>query len=710
MPYNVNYTDSQNKTPITVFDNLPEKDRTSLTFPGRNVTGYGQIIAENFLKLLENFASPEEPVNPTEGQIWFNSDPQISQLLIWDGSNWKSASGVQKSPIEPGVEQSKVGELWVDTVNQQLYVFSGTVWILVGPNFSTGLKSGIQIERITDSEDVDRVVLILYVEDRPMIIISRDTFTPKVVIPQFASIKSGINIPSPNSSVPSESEIYDGGLLPKLYAIAESSDSLNIGGQRVASGRFLRSDINNVAEGSLNIKNDTGITLGVDGILNISTSPLSSKIYNNSPGSAIDLQVNTVGIPVTVLRIVNGKVGLNNLAPDRELDIRGDARLAGKLEITDTTATTNINNGALRVAGGVSIAKNAIINENLQINGTTLTGNIAPRDNEIFNLGSPIRRWNTVNAKTIIADSLRGVLDGSISGNSATATSLQQKTNFRMIGEVTAESFEFNGILGGLTKTFDTKISPEFITTKPNVSGLTAPQKSFGLKDDEILIYRSAVSGLLRSTRDTFIGDMGVPIGAILPFAGINVPFGYLLCDGSEVLISKYRDLYQIIGETYNGTAPLQGLNTFRLPDLRGRFALGKDNMDNGESVQTATGSIVDSGGGNIDRVPGIEADTIGRSGGNNRYVLEVSNLPNHEHNLRGTTGEKYFATRSDTAVPLDSGSFLGPGGTTPNRTQFLPTSGGIDTLGVLNQPYPVMNPFLTVNYIIRSGPAEFGV
>lgn len=709
MPYNVNYTDSQNKTPITVFDNLPEKDRTSLTFPGRNVTGYGQIIAENFLKLLENFASPEEPLNPTEGQIWYNSDPQVLQLLIWDGTNWKSASGVQKSPVEPGVEQSKVGELWVDTVNQQLYVFSGTDWILVGPNFSTGLKSGIQIERIVDSDDVDRVVLILYVEDRPMIIVSRDSFTPKVVIPQFVSIKTGVNIPIPDPSILSQSSIYDGGLLPKLYATADSSDSLIISSQRVPSGRFLRNDINNVTEGSLNIKNDAGITLGVDGILNISTSPLSSKIYNNSPGSAIDLQINTAGIPVTVLRIVNGKVGLNNLAPDRELDIQGDARLSGKLEITDTTSTTNINNGALRVAGGVSVAKNVIVNENLQINGTSLTGNITPRDTEVFNLGNAVRRWNTVNAKTIIADSLRGVLDGSISGNSATATSLQQKTTFRMVGEVTSESFDFNGILGGSIKTFDTKISPGFITSKPTVSGLTAPQKSFGLKDDEILVYRGAVSGLLRSTRDTFVGDMGVPIGAILPFAGSVVPLGYLLCDGSEVLISKYRDLYQIIGETYNGTASLQGLNTFRLPDLRGRFPLGKDNMDNGESVQTSTGSIIDGGGGNIDRVPGIEADTIGRSGGNNRYILEVSNLPNHEHNLRGNTGERYFSVRSDTAVPLDSGSFLGPGGITPNRMQYLPSSGGIDTLGVLNQPYPVMNPFLTLNYIIRSGPPEFG-
>jgi hypothetical protein len=63
MPYIVNFTDNENKSPITVFDNTSSTD-TSLKFPGRNVTGYGQIIAENFLSLLENFASTESTSKP----------------------------------------------------------------------------------------------------------------------------------------------------------------------------------------------------------------------------------------------------------------------------------------------------------------------------------------------------------------------------------------------------------------------------------------------------------------------------------------------------------------------------------------------------------------------------------------------------------------------------------------------------------------------
>ena len=103
MPYIVNYTDRNNKSPLTVFDNTSSTD-TSLTFPGRNVAGYGQLIAENFLALLENFASTDQPVNPTEGQLWYDTSDKI--LKIYDGGVWKAASSIQKGAVEPPTETS----------------------------------------------------------------------------------------------------------------------------------------------------------------------------------------------------------------------------------------------------------------------------------------------------------------------------------------------------------------------------------------------------------------------------------------------------------------------------------------------------------------------------------------------------------------------------------------------------------------------------
>jgi microcystin-dependent protein len=709
MPYTVNYTDSQNTPPITVFDNTSNTD-TSLTFPGRNVTGYGQTIAENFLHLLENFASASAPPNPTVGQVWFNSDPSVSSLLIFDGSDWKSASGVQKSPVEPGVDQSKVGELWVDTVNQQLYVFSGTDWILVGPNFSTGLKSGLNVEQVIDSDNITRVVLSVYVEDKPIIIISKDSFTPKLIIPQFPVIRSGVNIAAPDSALISETEIYQGGFLPKLYGTSTSADGLRVGQLVVESGKFLRTDISNVVEAPFNIKNDSGLTLGVDGTFILSTSTTAAKLYNSQPGSSIDLQLSSSGLVSTVLRVINGKVGINNLSPSESLDVTGNALINGRLIVSDTTATTNLNNGAVRISGGVAISKNLLVNDGITSNSTSFLTDVLPQTTDTYELGSPVRRWNSIRTKTLIADTIQGVLTGSISGNAGTATSLQQQTTFSITGDITSSSFQFNGIAGGTSKVFNTSISPLFISSKPRVETLISPEKNFSLNTDVVLIYRDSRSGLLQVSRDTFVGDLGVPIGAILPFAGSNVPTGFLLCDGTELLIEKYNQLYSIIGTTYNGSSPLQGASgsTFRLPDLRGRFPLGRDNMDNGEQVQSSTGAVVDGGGGNADRIPGVEPDTLGGTGGGSGYTLSVSNLPNHEHSMQGSTGQQYYAARVDTAVPLDSGAFLSTGGTTANRVQYLPSSGGIKTGGVTGQPYSVVNPFLTLNYIIRSGTPSF--
>jgi microcystin-dependent protein len=686
MPYIVNFTDRQNKVPITVFDNTSSTD-TSLTFPGRNITGYGQIIAENFLALLENFAKSEPPINPTEGQLWYDNVNGI--LMVWDNVQWKAASNIQKSAVEPAVEQSKIGELWVDTTNQQLYVFSGSRWILVGPNFSTGLRSGPLVERIDDSDGLARIILSFYVEDIPVFIISKDSFTPKIAIQGFTTIRTGLNI--------TENIIDDALLETKLYSKATSADALNISGTEIPAGRFLRSDVINTVEAGFNVRNNAGITIGSDGSFSLSSSPTASKIYNSAEGSSLDLQINRGGIPATILRVIDNKVGINVPDPDESLEVSGNILIDGSLLITNSNVSTNLNNGTIVTSGGVAIGKNLLVGDTLDVSGTASFVSIQPKVTDLYDCGTVIKRWNTVRAKTVIADSIQATLTGDIAGNATTATNLRFTTTFAMTGDVSSPSFTFDGSVGGLTKTFTTSLTSNLIASKPRANT--------SIKDDEILIFRSG-TGLLKSERDTFIADLGVPIGAILPYAGSNAPEGYLLCDGSEVERVKYQDLYDVIGTRYG--ASTLGVNTFRLPDLRGRFPLGKDNMDNGIQVPNSTGGFVDGGGGNADRVPGTEADNLGGSGGQSSNTLTVGNLPDHEHNMRGSTGQQYFATRIDTAAPLDSGAFSDKGPTTVGQSQYLPSSGGIRTAGSLGQPFAVINPYLTLNYIIRSGPPAF--
>ena len=77
--------------------------------PGRNTTAYGSAIAENFLHLLENFASATEPSIPAEGQLWY--DPiRVEQLKVYDGTNWVSFQNSKATqPKRHKVQQEILG-------------------------------------------------------------------------------------------------------------------------------------------------------------------------------------------------------------------------------------------------------------------------------------------------------------------------------------------------------------------------------------------------------------------------------------------------------------------------------------------------------------------------------------------------------------------------------------------------------------------------
>ena len=63
-----------------------------------------------------------------------------------------------------------------------------------------------------------------------------------------------------------------------------------------------------------------------------------------------------------------------------------------------------------------------------------------------------------------------------------------------------------------------------------------------------------------------------LPTGSIIPFAGSNIPAGYLLCNGVAVSRTSYAALFGVISTLY-GTG--DGTTTFNLPDLRDRFLEG---------------------------------------------------------------------------------------------------------------------------------------
>ena len=683
MPYTISYTDTVNKGTITVADNTLNNE-TSLNFPGRGTTAYGQSVNENFLHLLENFANTTAPARPVEGQLWYDSTQGVDQLKVYDGTNWVASGGLKKASAAPAVANSSAGDLWVNTESQQLYLFTGSTWVLVGPDFSDGLLTGAQAQAIIGTDDITYNVLVIKVEDQPVIIISSQSFIPKVSIKGF---RQGIN---PGMNIADEAIVGVQAL--KYFGTSEKAEALVVGNTVIPASNFLRGNAASSTDFQLSVKSNDGIKIGTGGQLSLGINGETGVIQHNTSGSSIDIKMRNGNLTPTVVSInSDGNVGFNNSAPEQAVDVRGNIKISpktgeaetGVLQITSTGNSTSIGTGSIVTTGGVGIALNAYIGGDIDVGGILQTGNIIPDSNATRNIGTATNKYEQIHATTFFGN-IQGNVSGTVSGRAGSADRLASATTFALSGDVEPNSFEFDGQTGGSTKTFSVSIANSFISNKE----VTYDAEN---ADELLLNVTTGTTGVKRITKRNFLKTIPlVPAGAMMPFGGEESPEGWLLCDGSEVNKSDYNVLWLAIQHNFKDASLVSdnGVAKFTLPDFRGRFALGLDDM----------------GGPSANRVTDIAADAIGGNAGLESTTVATSNLPEHEHDLEGDSGTQFYGVRVGAGEPVDSNAITLPIEPGLGGTQGIASSGGIKTETALGTPLNVMNPFLAVNYIIYTG------
>jgi len=670
MAYSINFTDAVNKGSITVEDNSVNND-TSIQFPGKSYTGYGAIVNTNFLHMLENFANNNAPSNPVEGQLWYDNTSNSNSLKIYDGTTWVNAGGVKKGASEPSVESSNAGDLWVNTTTQQLYLYSGSGWLLIGPSSSSGTNTGAKNTTILDITDVEQQAIINYVNNIPVSIIVATEFTPKSVITGFSVLKPGVNV-STNLS----------GTAGKFYGTSTNAENLLVSGNPVDGTKFVRNDEPTVTQYPFTIRNNTGVEIGTIKTLALGVEGTNAIISQQQSTGFLDIRTNNDGTTITPIRIkANGNIGILNPDPEFTLDIVGDINATGNISNDGTLDTNNTNiTGTLDVTGNTTIGAALQATGVVTFTNTTASGSLGA--------GAATFAGGVSIAKDLrVGGTIYGPIVGNVTGSVTTALEFRDTTTFNIEGHVqTSTGVTYDGRTGGYVKTFTTTATNDII----------ADQTTITLQDtDEFLINRPGL-GLRKTTRGDIVGEIPtMPVGMIVPYAGFTAPDGWFLCDGSEVSLLDYSALASAMGydagdsNTWYWGTPSDETLFFVLPDLRGRFPMGIG------SASASTGNRIHSAD------PANAINNMGGNDGNQSVVIDIDNLPEHTHKLENADGDTFFATSLvDESADADTDAYsqqIGTNGSGISKT------GGVDN-SPLGSAMDITNPFVAVNYIIYHG------
>lgn len=731
MSYRLNFTDTANNPRgIVVEDQSLNNTDTDLAFVGKNFPGYSQFIGENFLHLLENFARSTPPTKPVIGQLWYDTGtlvtPAKPQLKVFDGTLWTEAGNIKKSVVKPSVQTSIVGDLWVDTTNQQLYLFTGNAWTLVGPQFSEKNLSGFKVDEIYDRNDTLKTIISLVVSDERIAVVSKDEFIPKEVTPGFPVIRSGITL----SIVANK----------KFWGTSEKADALIVGNSTVPAANFLRNDVISTTNFPLNVRNRLGVNIGESLETSITSTDIGTVIRQKTANNrSIILQTTDSNGSNDVLIVTgNKRVGVN-VTPQEAFHVNGNILTNGSIKTISTSNTSIETSGSVQIGGNLNVSGNGAVLGELVLGKENDTDKpiLYPAVDLKLDLGRVDRRFKTIYADSIVAN-FTGSLTGSITGAAGSANSLTNPVPFSITGDVVStESVLFNGT------------QPSLVINVGAADGLIAnriEQTTSVDVNDFLLVYSpNAAPPLRKVKKSAFLGGFAsVPVGGIMPFAGSVLPSGWLLCDGSEIPRRQYAELFSRIGNIYRPTSLLKGDDTFGLPDLRGRFPLGRENMDNDRTVSattTATGAerlpvfenailatfiVRDSFTVNRPFAKGRPISGTGLSGNAATIVIDdiLPNTPSAGFTtiIVGCPGQ-VADLATNTNLTLQSTGLVDAGGGSPSpervpsantlgivggrqiQTSGVTSSTGDITVGSgTGRSIEVMNPFQTLNYIIYAG------
>ena len=361
MAYRINRTDG---TLITeVIDGTIDTNSIDLSLIGRNYAGFGEILNENFVKLLENFASSTSPRNPLQGQLWY--DKNENRLKIYDGSTFRAGAGPIVSEVVPSALVA--GDIWMDSKEDQMYFFDGSGEpTLAGPIYgkSQGL-SGFVVETIKDNQLQPVTITKLYTDG-----ILLGAYAPKNFEPLSGQVPELGNNLFAGFNASTAQSFTNNNVTVDVAKFLQDAQGIN----RDAA-QFLPTYTSGTINGRLTVADNRGLVIGSQGQV---THTMSSDRYDitntrSNQTMAISVSVNGLRENAITINTPDRAVGIFSSAPEYTLDVGGDARITGNLRV-DGELTTISTTEVVVEDTNLTLGSGAITPADVNGGGITLAG------------------------------------------------------------------------------------------------------------------------------------------------------------------------------------------------------------------------------------------------------------------------------------------------------------------------------------------------
>lgn len=195
-----------------------------------------------------------------------------------------------------------------------------------------------------------------------------------------------------------------------------------------------------------------------------------------------------------------------------------------------------------------------------------------------------------------------------------------------------------------------------------------------------VALVLGLAAALSLALADTARAQATEPFLGQIMWVGFNFcPQGWLPADGSTLSISQYTALFSLLGTYYGGN----GVQTFALPDLRGRVMVG------------------------VGQGPGLQNYNLGQVAGEENHILTIAEMPAHSHTF------SLFSGKGNQTAPGGNYLAASPAGDRIYASATPNAAAGAATVGVVGggqphnnmQPYLVMTPCIAVQGVFPSRP-----